>query len=184
MRMNAGAVALALSLVACPIGRTETDSDSSDDTDTTTDELPCAPVSSPCGPSTALVTRVIDGDTVGFEDGTHVRYLNVDAPETSGTPECYGLEARQYNKDFVEGQTVCLYYDTAECKDKYDRLLAYLETGDGEINSLLVSSGHACAFYVPPSGADRRDEFESLEAEAIANDVGLWGACPTDVCNH
>ncbi|MCA9694412.1 MAG: hypothetical protein KC636_32850, partial [Myxococcales bacterium] len=65
--MNAGAVALALSLVACPIGRTETDSDSSDDTDTTTDELPCAPVSSPCGPSTALVTRVIDGDTVELE---------------------------------------------------------------------------------------------------------------------
>lgn len=152
------------------------------DTETTSDDLPCEPISSECGPSVGIVERVIDGDTIVLEGGQRVRYLMVDTPEFTKEVECYGEEAYNYNKSFVEGQTVCLYYDNQECKDHFGRLLAYVETADGEINTSLLIRGFGCLCYIPPSGEDRRDEFTSLESQAKAEKKGLWGACSAGIC--
>ncbi|MCP4446172.1 MAG: thermonuclease family protein [Myxococcales bacterium] len=109
----------------------------------------------------------------------------VDTPEishnSSEVAECYADEAKQFNEDLVAGQTISLVYDT-ECTDDYERLLAYVSIGDREINSLLVERGFACVLHIPPNGADRASEFETLESLAEEQGRGLWGACESKPC--
>lgn len=136
-----------------------------------------------CGPSEAVVERVIDGDTVELEDGSRVRYLLIDTPEsTNGKDDCYGTEATQFNRQLVEGKTIHLEYDV-ECEDRYGRLLAYVEVDDREVNTLLVERGYACVLHIPPNGDDRVDQFEDLEQLAEAGGKGMWGACPDVTCD-
>ncbi len=138
---------------------------------------------SSCGPTQAVVARVVDGDTVELEDGSRVRYLMIDTPEsTQGKDDCFGTEATELNRMLVEGKSVTLRYD-AECTDRYDRLLAYIEVDGREINSLMVERGAACVLHIPPNGADRVDEFEALEDAAREAMVGVWGACEDVTCD-
>ncbi len=171
---------------ACDPGPGDTDGSdtaiSQTGAESTGEELPCTPQSSPCGPSTAVVTRVIDGDTVELDSGEKIRLLNLDAPENTSQVECYGPEATNYLKNIVEDETVCLFYDAVECADMFGRLLAYIEAPDGEANTLLVENGYACVLVIPPSGAAREPEFTALEQEAMQNNRGLWGACDPSVC--
>jgi len=136
----------------------------------------------PCGPARATVERVIDGDTIVLASGEKVRYLLVDATEiTSSHDECYAVEARTLNQDLVEGKAVELTYDE-ECTDVYGRLLAYVSVEGRDVSSLLVERGYACVLYIPPDGAARRAEFESLQAQAQAAKAGMWGACAVVPC--
>src|SRR5262245_21870319 len=76
-----------------------------------------------CGPFEATVDRVIDGDTI-VAGGMTVRYLLVDAPETTaGRNDCFGAGAARFNADLVLGKTVQLRYDVA-CQDRFGRTLA------------------------------------------------------------
>ncbi|MGB1016158.1 MAG: thermonuclease family protein [Nannocystaceae bacterium] len=161
---------------------TQTSSDS--DSDTIGEELPCTPQSSPCGPSTAVVKRVIDGDTIELDSGERVRLLNLDAPENTSEKECYGQEATNYLKNLAEGETVCLTYEAVECTDIFDRLLAFVQTPDGEANTLLVENGFACVLVIPPAGVAREPEFRALEQEAMNEARGLWGSCDPSVCKN
>ncbi len=78
---------------------------------------------STCGPSSGLVERVIDGDTIVLATGEKIRYLLVDAPETTnGHDDCFGSNAATFNSDLVLNKTVDLTYDT-QCTDMYGRLL-------------------------------------------------------------
>lgn len=132
---------------------------------------------SPCGETEATVTRVIDGDTIELESGVRVRYLLVDAPETTGGHnDCYGQNAAQFNSDLVLGKTVHLSYDE-QCTDNYGRSLAYVTVDGQEVNSLLVQRGYACVLYIPPDGTSRVDEFRALQLDAKNARRGLWGAC-------
>lgn len=135
-----------------------------------------------CGPGSARVKRVIDGDTIELTSGQKLRLLLVDAPEiTNGHDACFGAESRDYLRDLLEGQRVDLSYDS-ECRDRYDRLLAYVRLAGEEVNSSLVREGYACVLHIPPNGAARSAEFKSLEREARAAERGLWGTCPTKPC--
>jgi len=136
-----------------------------------------------CGPSTATVARVIDGDTVELTSGERVRYLMIDTPETTGGKnDCFGAEAVAFNRQAVEGREVSLTYDEV-CEDDYGRLLAYVSVGDREINALMVERGYACVLQIPPNGADRADEFDDLEYAAKNGMAGLWGACEEVTCD-
>ena len=129
-----------------------------------------------CGPCSALVTRILDGDTAELENGDKVRYIGVDTPETtSGKDECFGDEARQFNEDLVLNRTVRLEYDV-ECTDHFGRTLAYLWIDNRLVNLELIERGYGCELYVPPT--DRyRSEMQAAEASAMAAGKGLWGAC-------
>ncbi len=131
------------------------------------------------------MVRVLDGDTIDLESGERIRYLMVDTPEISHSAEevaeCFAEEAKQFNTDLVAGQTVSLAYDT-ECTDRFDRLLAYVSVGDREVNTLLVERGFACVLHIPPNGVDRKDEFESLESQAMQQNKGLWESCESTPC--
>jgi micrococcal nuclease len=137
---------------------------------------------SECGPSSGMVSRVIDGDTIQLQSGERMRYLLVDTPENTTEVECFGPEATAFNREVVEGAEVELAYDE-ECTDFYDRTLAYVTVRGREINSLLVERGYGCALYIPPNGQDRREEFEDLQAQAQAERRGLWAACSENPCN-
>ncbi|MBK7863694.1 MAG: thermonuclease family protein [Archangiaceae bacterium] len=138
---------------------------------------------SPCGPSTATVSRVVDGDTIELDTGDRVRYLLVDAPETTqGHNDCYGAQAVEYNRMQVEGKQVSLTYDAESCKDRYGRWLAYVSVDGHEVNRGLMENGLACVLYISPGGMARKQEFEDYEVVAKTNRVGLWGACNPVTC--
>ncbi|HET6613260.1 MAG TPA: thermonuclease family protein [Kofleriaceae bacterium] len=136
------------------------------------------------GPATdsAVVARVIDGDTVELEGGERVRYLMVDTPEiTSGKHDCFGEEAKALNDDLVTGKTIELSYDV-ERTDRYGRTLAYVSVDGREVNTILVKRGYACVLYIPPNGEDREIEFLTLQARAMKEGRGMWGTCAEVAC--
>ncbi len=134
-----------------------------------------------CGPSEGTVAKVVDGDTIDLESGERVRYLMIDAPESTVETECWGPEAKQANADLVEGQRVSLSYDV-ECEDDYGRLLAYVELSGKQINQVMVERGHACVLHIPPNGDDVVDEYEDLEYAAQMLGKGLWASCDPNPC--
>jgi micrococcal nuclease len=143
----------------------------------------CGGGGSDCGPSEGVVARVVDGDTVELATGVKIRYLMVNAPETTnGHDDCYGQNAVKFNSDLVLGKTVALAYDV-ECQDRFGRTLAYVSVDGQEVNSLLVERGFACVLHIPPNGDDRVDEFNALEDAAKAANRGLWGQCDPIPCN-
>lgn len=131
-----------------------------------------------CGPAEATVARVIDGDTIELAGGARVRYLLLDAPETTyGHADCYGSNATRYNHDLVAGREVALTYDV-QCTDAYGRLLAYVTVGDTDVNASLVARGYACVLHVPPNGDDRLAQYLDLEALARSDGRGVWSCAP------
>ena len=131
-----------------------------------------------CGVAEGVVDRVIDGDTIVLTTGEKIRYLMIDAPETTdGHHDCYGSNASQFNTDLVAGKTVKLVYDV-QCTDIYGRLLAYVTVDDTEVNPLMVERGYACVLHIPPNGSDRADEFAALQADARAASRGVWSCDP------
>jgi micrococcal nuclease len=143
----------------------------------------CGTSGSDCGPTSGMVDRVIDGDTIVLTSGVKIRYLLMNAPETTnGHDDCYGQNASQFNSDLVLGKTVQLTYDV-QCQDMYGRTLAYVSVDGTEVNSLMVERGYACVLHIPPDGDSRADEFLALQADARAAGRGLWGACNPIPCN-
>lgn len=134
-----------------------------------------------CGPARGTVARVIDGDTLELESGEKIRYLLVDTPESTTRTECYGAEAKAFNQSLVHGQEVELTYDI-ECRDRFDRLLAWVTVGGQDVNRLLIERGYACVLHISPNGDDKVDAYETLEQEAKDAGRGLWGACTPAPC--
>lgn len=73
-------------------------------------------------PEKAVVTEVIDGDTIDIDNGQTVRLVGIDAPNRG---EERWEEAKEYLEDLIEGETVSLEYDAYQI-DKFGRLLAYV----------------------------------------------------------
>ncbi len=140
------------------------------------------PGPSPCGPTRAVVTQVLDGDSIAIETGDKVRYLLADSPEMPDA--CYAKEALDFNASVVEGREVSLAYDEVECRDRYGRLLAYVSVDGQEVNTLLVREGYACVYVLPPAGASREAEFLALQDQAIQARRGLWGVCSEVPCGR
>lgn len=180
---------LTLLLAACSAGPAG-DPAASSATPTATETATPSP--SPAGHSalpSALVTRVIDGDTIEVSIGGQtytLRYIGIDTPETVDPRrpvECMGKEASQRNRELAEGQTITLEKDISET-DRYGRLLRYVWLGDPSaggrmVNSALVEEGFAEASAYPPD-VKYADLFTSLELQAREAGRGLWGAaCAT-----
>ena len=129
----------------------------------------------------AEVLRVVDGDTIVVSlDGVEerVRYIGIDTPETEKPDqrlECYADQATQRNLELVDGTTVGLEFDR-ELRDRFGRLLAYVEVGGIQINEALVRDGFARTLTIEPNTA-RAEELAGLEVDAGRAGRGLWGAC-------
>ncbi len=124
----------------------------------------------------ALVSKVIDGDTIELQDGSRVRYLGIDTPETvhpTKPVQPFGPEASARNKELVEGKTVYLQKGMRDV-DEYGRLLRYVYTEDGTfVNAELVSEGYARAYIFDPDDWYSQTLVQ-LEQYAKMRKVGLW----------
>jgi micrococcal nuclease len=122
------------------------------------------------GTEKALVTSVIDGDTVELADGRHVRYLGIDAPESG---EYYAENATERNKELVEGKTVELQKGKQD-KDQYGRLLRYVYVDGVFVNAELIAGGYAKVYLFDPD--DRHGQaLMEMEDYAVLRGLGLWG---------
>jgi micrococcal nuclease len=130
----------------------------------------------------AVVTRVVDGDTVevAFEGRElDVRLIGIDTPESvkpDSPVECYGPEASAYTGGRLEGETVRLEFDV-ERLDPFDRTLAYVWLGDELFNETLVREGYALVTTFPPNVA-YVERFRDAQRLAREQGLGLWSACP------
>lgn len=143
------------------------------------------PAPSKCGPSSGAVDFVIDGDTFQLQDGTKIRLLLVDTPETTqGKNDCWGQEAKAFTVSQLAGKTVTLTYDEEACVDRFGRTLAYVKAEGVDVNAELMKRGMACFLFIAPGGSSRQDEFATYEAEAKTNRTGMWGACTSIPCSQ
>lgn len=126
------------------------------------------------------VISVVDGDTFKINYNgttTKVRLIGVDAPESVSSNKSknnkYGIEASNYTKERLEGQTVYLEFDVKQT-DKYGRLLAYVYLEDGTMyNKELLEKGYAQIATYPPN-VKYVDEFTQIQKQAEENRVGFW----------
>lgn len=95
----------------------------------------------------ALVTKVIDGDTVELEDGRRVRYLGIDAPESN---EPFYHVAKEKNRELVESKVVEMQAGERNV-DEYGRLLRYVYIDGVFVNAELVAQGYAKSYIFDPN---------------------------------
>ncbi|MFN2489094.1 MAG: thermonuclease family protein [Actinomycetota bacterium] len=151
----------------------------------------------PPGYEVAVVTRVVDGDTIevnvtGRAEGPgagdaqigqnyDVRFIGIDTPESvkpDSPVECFGKEASAATDALVAGTEVRLVKDVEET-DQYDRLLRYVYLGDEMVDARLVVNGYAFA-YTYPANVRHADLFVALGREARERGRGLWSP---DACD-
>jgi endonuclease YncB( thermonuclease family) len=126
----------------------------------------------------ANIARVLDGDTIVLTDGRHVRLVQLDAPETDEN-ECYAAEAKGVLIRLLPfGTEVEIETDPAlDKRDRFGRILAYVERDGTNINLELVREGAASPYFFH---ADRgRYAADLLKAANEARQLGrgLWVAC-------
>ena len=138
----------------------------------------------PTDPGAATVVEVVDGDTVVVDLAGRqetLRLIGIDTPETvdpDQPPECWGAEASAHTKALLPAGTAVRLTRDVEARDRYDRLLVYVErTEDGLfVNLDLVAGGWADDYPCPPNVAHQR-EFALAVSQARAEGLGLWGTC-------
>jgi micrococcal nuclease len=132
----------------------------------------------------ALVTRVIDGDTVEvrFRDrALTVRLIGIDTPESVAPGEpvgCFALRSSAYTANRLEGERVRLEFDVEKI-DPFGRTLAYVWLGNELFNETLVRGGFAFVTTFPPN-VKYVDRFQDAQRHARAADRGVWGRCVQD----
>lgn len=139
----------------------------------------------------AIVTRVIDGDTVDvrLSDGSidRVRLLGVDTPEIQSAnkpgeyggitnEQClrqWGFAGKDYANDLLAGKSLTLVLDPiAGERGTYGRLLAYVEIDGYDFSKLLIENGLARA--ATEWSSSRVSSYVPLQEAAITTNTGLW----------
>ena len=140
------------------------------------------------------VVEVVDGDTVevAYSNGTRdrIRLLGIDTPEVhvendpaefEGVPDseagasCLretGEAAGDALRERVDGERVRIVVDaTADTRDPFGRLLAYVVHDGTDLNYWLVAEGHARVY---PTTFARSGAYEAAEAESRSENRGIW----------
>ena len=128
------------------------------------------------------VVKVVDGDTLDIDvpdaNHTRIRLWGVDTPETKDPrrkePMFFGKEASDFATKLALGKQVTVYLDKdRNSRDKYHRLLAYIQLPDGTyLNEVLLSEGYAYADLRFKHGL--YNKYKQLEAVARSQKKGLW----------
>lgn len=87
----------------------------------------------------AIVERIIDGDTIVVYNDIHVRLLGVNTPERG---EDYYQNAKKFLEEKIANKTILLESGNEEY-DRYGRKLAYVFLNQENINLELVRNGFA-----------------------------------------
>ena len=132
------------------------------------------------GSGSAVVSYVIDGDTIALRDTRHVRLLQIDTPEV-GTGECYSRRAAKDLRKLVPaGALVELETDPRlDPIDRYGRLLRYVFRRGLNVNLRLVEQGDATVWFYQGERGRYAAKLLAAGRRARAQKRGLWGACKT-----
>ena len=160
-------------------------------------QAPATRATEPPGYERAVVTRVIDGDTIevrvtGRVEGpgageaelgrvVDVRLIGIDTPESvkPNTPvQCFAKEATAATAALLDDRSVTLVKDVEEA-DQYDRLLRYVYLGEEMVGARLVANGYAFAYTYPPNVRHSALHI-ALQRDARRHDRGLWSP---ETCN-
>lgn len=145
---------------------------------------PTAPAAPPTAVSVGIVAKVVevvDGDTikVSLAGKTEtVRVIGIDTPEVVDPREpvqCFGREASAKAKELLSGQQVRLVSDpTQGDRDKYNRLLRYVDLADGtDFGLWMVANGyaHEYTYNIP---YQRQAQYKAAYREAREKSLGFW----------
>lgn len=129
----------------------------------------------------AIVSRVIDGDTVKVflhNETVTVRLIGIDTPEIDekrAQIECYGMEASERAKVLLTGKNVYLEIDESQAdRDRYGRLLRYIWLDDGtNINEKMIADGYAYE-YTYDIPYKYQTAFKNAQLTAQKEKRGLW----------
>jgi micrococcal nuclease len=114
------------------------------------------------------VTNIVDGDTLDARSAAgvveRIRIIGIDTPERG---ECGFMEASAALQTLVLGKQVTLVAGARDNRDRYDRLLRYVDVGSTDAGLELIKAGLAIARY------DSRDGYGThpREASYIAADA-------------
>jgi hypothetical protein len=113
---------------------------------------------------------VTDGDTLRLANGDSVRLVGIDAPENGA---CGSVKATELLSRLTLGKRVALVAPISD-RDRYDRLLRYVDVAGADAGRKLIASGLAIARY------DSRDGYEHHPRQARY--VKLDRATPDVTC--
>jgi endonuclease YncB( thermonuclease family) len=126
---------------------------------------------------TAVVSHVIDGDTVELDNGKTVRLIGIDTPEVYGGSECGGPQASAYMERIATGRQVAVRTDpTQDTYDRYGRLLAYLDADGTDLGEAVLGAGWA-EVYVYDQPFRRLAAYREAADAARAAGRGLSNGC-------
>jgi endonuclease YncB( thermonuclease family) len=131
---------------------------------------------------TRSVAKVLDGETLGLDDGSEVRLIGALSPRPPGhgaavTPWPPAQAAQVALAEIALGRSVDLAYPAGPRLDRYGRHLAhvFVHTGDGRtwVQGQMLEQGHARAYRLPTSAGCMGEllAHEQLARERVA---GLW----------
>ena len=124
----------------------------------------------------AIVSRVIDGDTIELSDKRKVRYIGINSLEIDDKRseiKCLAEKAKEINQKLVEGKEIEMENDLSET-DKYGRLLRYVWIENKMVNLELVEEGWAEISTYPPD-VKYQEELLNAQKRAKINYLGMWG---------
>lgn len=122
-------------------------------------------------PKSAVVKKVIDGDTVELFKGTVLRYVGMTAPETG---EPFEKEATEANRNLVEGKEIKLEYDNYT-SDKFGRVLAYPIVDGKNVSIELVRKGMAeLVIYQKRKPFIYQVQLLEAQEQAKQQKLGIW----------
>lgn len=130
-----------------------------------------APSTSPTPepPKTYLVVSVTDGDTIDLSNGETVRLVGMDSPERG---ECGYDRASAHLSALVLGQRVLLTKTRGEERDRYGRLLRYVDFGKVDAGLSQIKRGLAIARYDSRDGYGRHDREDGyIKADKASKNV-------------
>ena len=136
---------------------------------TTTTVAPATTLVTPTtvAPTTTIalmrVTSVVDGDTLDLSDGSVIRLIGIDTPESG---QCGYGDATAVMAGLVTGLDITLQPGARDDVDKYGRLLRYVEANGIDVNLAMITSGRAIARY---DGRDGYGEHPRQDAYVAAD---------------
>ena len=132
----------------------------------------------------ARVVSVTDGDTVKVQikqRTRNVRLIGIDTPEVYFGVECGGKQASRSMKRMLDpGDRVKLLRDpTQDSRDRYGRLLRYVQRSGSDVGKRQVRKGWAKP-YVYERPFKRLSAYRKARRKAKLEGRGVWGKCGGD----
>ena len=123
-------------------------------------------------PTTATVSRIVDGDTFELDTGQAARLYGISCPDYN---EPFYEEATDFTTEFIEDQAAILEYESGYESDKFDRLLVYAIVAGQNLNIELARAGLAkVVIYEKRRKLIYQDELLEAQEYAKENELGIW----------